>query len=72
MTIGQYRAYINLSKVSNGSRGAIFMGFDDESTGIESIQAESNENVMFNLQGQRVNNAQKGLVIVGGKKMLRK
>ena len=73
VTIGQYRAYIDLSKVDEAtSRGANFMGFDDVSTGIESIQAENCDKVMYNLQGQRVTNGQKGLVIVGGKKVLRK
>ena len=73
VTIGQYRAYIDLSKVAEAtSRGANFMGFDDVSTGIESIQAENCDKVMYNLQGQRVTNGQKGLVIVGGKKVLRK
>ena len=73
VTIGQYRAYIDLDKVtSTTSRGANSIFFGDDATGIESVQNENSENVIFNLQGQRVNNVQKGLVIVGGKKMLRK
>lgn len=74
VTVGQYKGYITLDGIGavSSARGDYFMGFDDEATGIESVQAENSENVMFNLQGQRVNNAQKGLVIVGGKKMLRK
>ncbi|MCR5159936.1 MAG: hypothetical protein K6D37_12545 [Prevotella sp.] len=74
VTIGQYKAYIDLTNVTEvaSARGANSIYFGDDATGIESIQNENSENVMFNLQGQRVNNAQKGLVIVGGKKMLRK
>lgn len=71
VTIGQYKAYIDLDNVTTAARGANSIFFDD-ATGIESVQNEYSENVMFNLQGQRVTDAHKGLVIVGGKKMLRK
>ena len=72
--VGQYRAYITLTGISPAtSRGAIFMGLDDESTGIENIQAEQgNGNAIYNLQGQRVKAVHKGLVIVNGKKQLMK
>lgn len=73
VTCGQNKSYIDLSKVTTAtSRTANFINFEDETTGIENVQAEKSQNVVYNLQGQRVNNAQKGLVIVGGKKMLRK
>ena len=39
-------------------------------TGIETVKAEQNANAIYNLQGQRVQNAVKGLYIVGGKKVL--
>ena len=72
VTCGQYRAYITLKDINEAtSRSANFIGFD-ESTGIESVQAEKSENAIYNIHGQRVTDAQKGLVIVGGKKMLRK
>ena len=72
VTCGQYRAYITLKDIGVATaRGANFIGLD-ESTGIESVQANNQPTAMFNLQGQRVTDAQKGLVIVGGKKMLRK
>ena len=73
VTIARYRAYIKLGSVSAGARGANFIGSDDEgTTGIETVNAENNQSVVYNLQGQRVNDTQKGLVIVNGKKLLRK
>lgn len=73
VTVGQYKAYITLTGISEAtSRGAIFMGLD-ESTGIESVQTEKgNGYTIYNLQGQRVTGANKGLFIVNGKKMLMK
>ena len=72
VTIGQNRAYITLNGIGvAASRGANFIGFD-EATGIDNIKAENGQEVVYNLQGQRVTDAQKGLVIMGGKKMLRK
>lgn len=75
VTVGQYRAYITLDGLEGigaaASRGANFIGFE-EATGIENILSESSQNAVYNLQGQRVTEDQKGLVIMGGKKMLRK
>ncbi|MBQ3631375.1 MAG: hypothetical protein II949_09075 [Prevotella sp.] len=71
VTVGQYKGYITLNGINAaGARGANFMSFQDETTtSIESISMES-QNEVFNLQGQRVENAQKGLFIVNGKKVL--
>ena len=51
---------------------ARFIGFNlDESTGIDGIAAEKvNNGEVYNLQGQRVVKAQKGLYIINGKKVL--
>lgn len=47
--------------------------FDDEATGIHTIEAASATNAaMYNLAGQRVDKAYKGIVIVNGKKYLNK
>lgn len=47
--------------------------FDDEATGIQTIEAASAANdAMYNLAGQRVDKAYKGIVIVNGKKYLNK
>lgn len=75
VTVGQYRAYITLtgiSEASAGARGSVFMAFDDEATGIEGVQAENAQGAIYNLQGQRVMDSHKGLVIINGKKMLNK
>lgn len=76
-TVGQNRAYINLDGVDEyvPSAGvkAVFFGFDgtiDEETAIESINENAKESTIYNLQGQRVNKAQKGLYIVNGKKVI--
>jgi hypothetical protein len=48
-----------------------FLGFDDETTGIESVeQAAKADNQYFNLAGQRVAQPTKGLYIVNGKKVI--
>lgn len=47
--------------------------FDDEATGIHTIEAASAANAaMYNLAGQRVDKSYKGIVIVNGKKYLNK
>ena len=51
---------------------ARFIGFNlDESTGLDGIAVEKMSNgEVYNLQGQRVTKAQKGLYIINGKKVL--
>lgn len=49
--------------------GREFIGFD-ETTAVNAIAAAHNNNVIFNLAGQRVVKAQKGLYIMNGKKVL--
>ena len=60
--------------VLNGASAAKYsICFDDEATGIHTIEAASATNAaMFNLAGQRVDKAYKGIVIVNGKKYLNK
>lgn len=41
-------------------------------TGIQNINAEATDHVMYNLAGQRVDNQYKGVVIVNGKKVVNK
>jgi hypothetical protein len=68
-TVGANTAYIEALPTT-----ARFIGFDfdDEvTTAIEGIAAEKmNNGEVYNLQGQRVVKAQKGLYIVNGKKVL--
>lgn len=68
-TVGANTAYIDAIA---GARSFIGFDFDDNTTtAIEGIAAEKAGNgEVFNLQGQRVAKAQKGLYIVDGKKVL--
>lgn len=60
--------------VLNGASAAKYsINFDGEATGIHTIEAASVANgAMYNLAGQRVDKAYKGIVIVNGKKYLNK
>ena len=60
--------------VLNGAPAAKYsICFDDEATGIHTIEATSAANAaMYNLAGQRVDKSYKGIVIVNGKKYLNK
>lgn len=73
VTIGQYKAYINLEGVDvSSARAANFIGFDDDVvTSIENVESGISKNTVYNLHGQRVSDSHKGLLIVNGKKILR-
>lgn len=68
-TLGANTAY--LPAKAGGARSFIGFDFDNTTTAIEGIANVENRNgEVYNLQGQRVSKAQKGLYIVGGKKVL--
>lgn len=59
--------------LSGASAAKYSICFDDEATGIHTIEAAPAANAtMYNLAGQRVDKAYKGIVIVNGKKYLNK
>ena len=63
-------AYLAVPKTASAKTG---FAFDNSTSGIESVGTETSKNdVMYNLAGMRVNNNYKGIVIVNGKKMIRK
>lgn len=63
-------AYLAVPKTASAKTG---FAFDNSTSGIESAATEtSKSDVMYNLAGMRVNNNYKGIVIVNGKKMIRK
>lgn len=72
------KAYLpsdNISSLdaSNPSKGFTFVFGDDDPTGINSATASDEilqNSVRYNLQGQRVGEGYKGIVIIGGKKYL--
>jgi hypothetical protein len=52
--------------------GARFLGFDfGTETGIGEVETETENAVIFDLAGRRVQKAQKGLYIVNGKKVIK-
>ena len=70
-TINPYRAYIQLAETTP-SRDLKFIIDGNETTAIEGIELAEGENGnIYNLNGQRVQKAQKGLYIVNGKKVLK-
>lgn len=78
VTIGQYRAYIDLTDVPvfTGTLSSKMVRFDinDETTHISAITPgnSSKPQKTFNTQGTLVDESYKGIVIYGGKKILRK
>lgn len=77
-TISPNRAYL---KLEGGSAKFLILSFDDDNTAtaiehVETMRNGENETMrngeMYNLAGQRVGSSYKGIVIVNGKKMLRK
>lgn len=78
VTIGQYRAYIDLTDVPvfTGTLSSKMVRFDinDETTHISAITPENSSKPQktFNTQGTLVDESYKGIVIYGGRKILRK
>ena len=62
-----HKAYLEANDLS---ANFLAFSFDDESTGISSVSANSKGTEIYNLAGQRQSQLQKGLNIVGGKKVL--
>ena len=73
--IGANKAYLKLdADISADAKGLVLMFDDDDETGIRSIdngQLTIDDDVIYNLAGQRVNKAQKGIYIINGKKVLK-
>ena len=75
-TVATNRAYLNLEGVAEApaSVKGVRLYFDgsEEATAITEIteKTEGTEGTIYNLQGQRVNSLQRGIYIVGGKKVL--
>ena len=65
-TIGANKAYLTLP----AGVKSLAIQFSD-ATAIQNINATENGAAIYNLAGQRVSNAQKGIFIVGGKKIVK-
>lgn len=68
-TVSANKAYLRLPVSSSKE----FIGFDDmETTGIDMIENADNDNPSYNLNGQRVRNSYRGVIIQKGKKYIKK
>ena len=67
---GKHKAY--LAVPVNQAKGMSGFAFDDAATAINGVAfgVETNNAAIYNLNGQRVNKAQKGIYIVNGKKIV--
>ena len=64
-----FRSYLQLK--SDGVRSvSITIGEETITTAIDGLTIESNDNVIYNLGGQKIQNAKKGLYIINGKKVV--
>ena len=78
VTCGQYKGYITLADINPAtSKGANFIGLDgysEETDGIAELKTMGNvENGnIYNLAGQKVGANYKGIIVVNGKKVVRK
>ena len=69
VNVGAFRAYFTVD--TTGEVKALKLNFGDTETGIGEIaNGQSSNGQWYNLAGQRVNKAQKGIYIVNGKKVL--
>ena len=67
-TVGANTAYLPAS-VTNAARK--FIAFDGGATAIKSVKSQQKGSDVYNLQGQRVKAAKRGLYIVNGKKVIK-
>lgn len=70
-TVKANKAFIPASELPTDAKSFVFV-FENEATGVRTIETVSAEDAkaIFNIAGQRLQNMQKGINIVGGKKIL--
>lgn len=68
VTVPAGKAYLDLG--STGVTGFLAFDLSGEETAIEDVKATSAGADIYNLAGQRVKKAQRGIYIVGGKKVV--
>ena len=71
VVIPAQKAFLLINSASTARELSIVFE-DGTTTGISAVAAENGAETVYNLQGQRVSKAQKGLFIVNGKKVVRK
>ena len=71
---GQYmqgKAYLRVPGGNGVTAKMLHISFGDDADAIVSPLAETDDDAMYNLSGQRIQKIQKGIYIKGGKKILR-
>ena len=68
-SIPAHKAYLPVSAIGEGAPSLSFE-FDDETTGIQNIERNINDNQYYTLDGRRVAEPTKGLYILNGKKVV--
>ena len=68
-TVKGGKAYYHLANGSAAPMGFVF-DFEGQTTGVESIEVNADNQVIYDLSGRRVAKAGKGLYIINGKKVL--
>ena len=69
VTVKAYRGYFTVV-TTNGVKNFVLDFGNGETTSIEALESETRDKVIYNLAGQRVQKAQKGIFIVNGKKVV--
>ena len=71
-TLAACRAYLMIPSETAASRGSLSIRFEDEeeATAINDVQHQDTESAVYDLQGRRVEQPQRGLYIRNGKKIL--
>ena len=69
VTVKAYRGYFTVV-TTNGVKNFVLDFGNGETTNIEALESETRDKVIYNLAGQRVQKAQKGIFIVNGKKVV--
>ena len=70
LTVPTNRAYLPEGTPTRGLE-FLFGGLGDDVTGINGITTGAENGAIYDLQGRRVNNAQKGVYIINGKKVIK-
>ena len=69
VNVRAYRGYFTVATTSGVKNFVLDFG-NGETTNIEALESETGDKVIYNLAGQRVQKAQKGIFIVNGKKVV--
>jgi hypothetical protein len=65
-TIAAGKGYLVISAAAKG-----FYGFDENTNSIQGVKEQTTDGAIYNLAGQRLTQMQKGINIVGGKKVVK-